>query len=131
MYVAKNLRYLRKQRNLSQEQVAEAFGYDNFTTVQKWETAKSEPPFKVAVALADFFNVKIDDLVKVDLERAAMFPAPAAPGNLTPEEIELVEGYRQIGSETRAGVLGMIRGALSSKDINPISRPSTSSQMSA
>ncbi len=68
MYLSKNIRYLRKKHLLSQEALATKFGYKSFTTIQKWEMGVSEPPAGVVKDLAQFFNVDIDSLMKVDLE---------------------------------------------------------------
>ena len=64
----KNIRYLRKKNEWSQEYVAEKLGYKSYTTIQKWEMGTSEPPLKKTRELADLFNVDIDDLTNKDLE---------------------------------------------------------------
>ena len=74
MCLSKNIRYLRKKFNLSQEALAEKFGYKSFTTIQKWEMGTSEPPAGIVRRLADLFNVDIDDLMKIDLEKADLNP---------------------------------------------------------
>ena len=66
--LAKNIRYLRKRHNMSQEQLAVMLGKKTFTTIQKWETDKAEPSLENVAQMAKFFMVNIDDLVKVDLE---------------------------------------------------------------
>lgn len=74
MYLSKNIRYLRKKKNLSQESLADKFGYKSFTTIQKWEMGTSEPPAGVVKDLADFFDVDIDALMKTDLESLDLNP---------------------------------------------------------
>lgn len=74
MCLAKNIRYLRKQLGMSQDQLAEKFGYKSFTTIQKWEMGTSEPPAGVVRSLADLFGVNIDDLMKTDLEKVSTKP---------------------------------------------------------
>ena len=37
MTLAKNIRYLRKQKGFSQEDIAKKLGYKSYTTIQKWE----------------------------------------------------------------------------------------------
>lgn len=66
--LARNIRYLRKQKGMSQDQLAELLGYKSFTTIQKWESGISEPPFKTLVAMAALFDVDIDDLANKNLE---------------------------------------------------------------
>lgn len=65
---AKNIRFLRKRAELSQDKLAEMLGYKSFTTIQKWESGVSEPSMAVAQKIANLFHVDIDDLIKVDLE---------------------------------------------------------------
>ena len=69
MILAKNIRYLRKQRGFSQDYLAEKLGYKSYTTIQKWEMGTSEPPLKKLRELATLFHVDIDDLTGVDLEK--------------------------------------------------------------
>ncbi len=66
--LSKNIRYLRKKRNWSQDYIALKLGYKSYTTIQKWEMGTSEPPLKKTRELADLFNVDIDDLTNNDLE---------------------------------------------------------------
>lgn len=67
MVLGKNIRYLRKQKNMSQDKLAELLGYKSFTTIQKWESGVAEPPFKTLVKIADLFRVDVDTLVSDDL----------------------------------------------------------------
>ena len=100
MYLSKNIRYLRKKRGLSQEQVANAFGYDNYTTIQKWESEKSDPPVKVVKGLAELFGVNIDDLVRKDLETEP--PTPAPTPDLTGQEASLIGDFRALNDTGKA-----------------------------
>ena len=68
MSFANNIRFLRRQRNISQEELAEMVGYKSFTTIQKWETGASEPNMGVLRQLADIFHLSISELVETDLE---------------------------------------------------------------
>lgn len=67
MYLGNNIRYLRKTHGMSQDQLSDALGYKSYTTIQKWESGVSEPPLKIAHAIAALFHVDIDDLTKKDL----------------------------------------------------------------
>ena len=68
MILAKNIRYLRKKNDWSQDYIAQALGYKSYTTIQKWEMGTSEPPLKKLKELASLFNVDINDLANKDLE---------------------------------------------------------------
>ena len=53
----------RKDRGLSQQDIADHFGYKSFTTIQKWEDGSSTPPAKTMKLLAEFFGVSLEDLL--------------------------------------------------------------------
>lgn len=72
MSFSSNIRFLRKQRNLSQEELAEMVGYKSFTTIQKWETGDSEPNMGVLRQLADIFHISISELVETDIEKRTL-----------------------------------------------------------
>jgi transcriptional regulator with XRE-family HTH domain len=72
MCLARNIRYLRKKNNLSQDDIANLLGYKSYTTIQKWEMGVSEPPIIKLRALASRFGVDIDVLATVDIEKAEL-----------------------------------------------------------
>ena len=55
------LKQLRKERNLTQEQLAENF-YVSARTVSRWETGNNMPDLAVLVELADFYDVDIREI---------------------------------------------------------------------
>ncbi|MHB8097196.1 MAG: LexA family protein [Erysipelotrichaceae bacterium] len=61
----------RKDRGLSQQDIADHFGYKSFTTIQKWEDGSSTPPAKTLKRLAEFFGVSVEDLIS-DSEKIAI-----------------------------------------------------------
>jgi SOS-response transcriptional repressors (RecA-mediated autopeptidases) len=65
--LAKNIRFLRKEKSMSQDTLAEILNYKSYTTIQKWEMGTSEPPLKIVGKLAEMFNVDIDELTNSDL----------------------------------------------------------------
>ena len=69
-----NLLALRKRRKLTQEQVAGAIGVSR-QALSKWETGESVPDVENCVALAAFYDVSLDDLVRYDSEREVL-PIP-------------------------------------------------------
>ena len=56
---ADRLKELRKERNVTQIQLAEALGVSK-GTVAMWETGKREPNFDMINRLSDFFDRRID-----------------------------------------------------------------------
>ena len=63
----RNIRYLRKVNNMSQDDLAKKLNYKSFTTIQKWENGDSSPNLKIVHAIANMFKVDVDDLISVDL----------------------------------------------------------------
>lgn len=59
---ADNLVELRKFHNMSQEELAEMIGVSR-QTLSKYETGESLPDIEKSMALANAFNVSVDDLV--------------------------------------------------------------------
>ncbi len=57
-----NIRALRKQRGLTQEQLAEAMGVTT-GAVSKWEKGQSAPELGLLMELADFFDLSVDALL--------------------------------------------------------------------
>lgn len=86
MYLARNIRYLRKKQGWGQDTLAEKLGYKSYTTIQKWESGVSEPPLKIVHVLADLFNVDITDLTNSDLEYGK---APTESGEREVSDAEL------------------------------------------
>lgn len=62
------MKSLRKQRNLTQEQLAEALGI-SCQAVSKWETGLSYPDITLLPIIADYFGVSIDYLLGHDTGR--------------------------------------------------------------
>ena len=66
---SKNLKKLRKENNLSQEQLAEELNVSR-QAISKWESATAYPEMDKIITLCDKFKVNIDDLLYKDVEEA-------------------------------------------------------------
>lgn len=75
--IAANLRHLRTRLRLSQEEVAEQIGVTR-QAVAKWENGDSLPDILNCEALADLFDVSLNDLVRFDSEQEGV---PIGPKN--------------------------------------------------
>ena len=62
MTLSENIRAARKQRRLTQEQLAEALGV-TAGAVYKWESGLSVPELELLVEMADFFDSSVDALL--------------------------------------------------------------------
>jgi transcriptional regulator with XRE-family HTH domain len=94
------LKALRKERKLTQIQVAEAVGVEQ-TTYGKYELEQRAPSNEVLQKLADFFNVSTDYLLgRTDVPRSGEISALRIQGDvpyqeLPPEAIQQLEEYKQ------------------------------------
>ena len=60
--LAERIKYLREEKELTQEQLGKAVGYDQ-SRVAKWEKGSLEPDVDTLIALANLFNVTVGYLV--------------------------------------------------------------------
>lgn len=63
---AENLKRIRKENNLSQEQLAEELGVSR-QAISKWESQVAYPEMDKIIALCNKFNLNIDDLLNKDI----------------------------------------------------------------
>ncbi|BAE82535.1 hypothetical protein DSY0746 [Desulfitobacterium hafniense Y51] len=63
MSFSEKLRVLRKEKGLSQEQLAEMVNVSR-QAVSKWESEQAYPELDKLILLSDFFNISLDDLIK-------------------------------------------------------------------
>ena len=65
--IAENIRAYRKQRGLTQEQLAEMLGV-SAGAVYKWESKSSLPELKLIMEMADFFDISVDALLGYEMK---------------------------------------------------------------
>jgi transcriptional regulator with XRE-family HTH domain len=66
--IGKSIKALRKEKDLTQERLAEIFGV-SFQAVSKWETGAAYPDIEMLPGIARFFGVTTDALLGVDVSR--------------------------------------------------------------
>ena len=98
MNFSNNLRYLRKQRGISQDALADKLGYKSFTTIQKWESGVSEPSVSKLKIIANIFGVSMDQMINEDLSDLSQ---PSSSMQLTEQEERLVGICRSLNEEGR------------------------------
>ena len=67
MNIGKNIKQLRQQRNLTQEQIALQLGV-SYQAVSKWENDANTPDIELLPKIADLFDVSIDSLFTGSIE---------------------------------------------------------------
>ena len=67
MGFGKNINRLRKKQGYSQEELGEKIGVTR-QTISKWELEQTSPSLNDLNKIAEFFSVKIDDLISEESE---------------------------------------------------------------
>lgn len=62
MAFSDNLKMLRKEQNIGQQELAEKLKV-SAKTISHWETGYTEPSISQLIMIANFFDITIDDLV--------------------------------------------------------------------
>lgn len=71
MFFAANLRFLRKRKKFSQQDLANIFEV-NRTTLSSYETG-TQPPFPVMLKISDFFKISIDAMIRLNLQKLSEY----------------------------------------------------------
>ena len=66
MYITSNIRFLRKRRNRTQDEVALALKMKR-STLSGYENEVALPGIAALISFSKYYNVAIDTLVKIDL----------------------------------------------------------------
>lgn len=65
---AKNLRFLRKSKGMSQADLSEILKTTG-GSISNWETGKATPSLDDILVISEFFNVELSDLVSTELDK--------------------------------------------------------------
>lgn len=98
---ARNIAYLRKKHNVSRREIADLLGLKSDTTINKWETGVSAPSAYILIALSEYFNVSIDDLLKSDLEQGRQVYGDEALIPLCEQDRELLDKFKEAPDDIR------------------------------
>lgn len=92
-YLARRIFDLRTQRNLKQDELAEALGVSR-QAVSKWEMGTGTPTLENLVAISSFFGVSLDSLVKDPSPAEAEIPPQ-------PEYCTEISGKKETPQQTK------------------------------
>lgn len=65
-YFSTNIKFIREQKGLTQENLANIIGKD-YSTVGKWENGTRSPIMEDVLRIADILNIPVEDLLTKDL----------------------------------------------------------------
>jgi transcriptional regulator with XRE-family HTH domain len=72
MYFTSNIKFLRKRRNRTQDDLANLLGMKR-PTLSGYENGVAQPNLEAIIALSKFFNISVDTLLKIDLSKLSEF----------------------------------------------------------
>lgn len=106
MYLGKNLRYLRKQKGLTQSDIADKLDIKR-TMISAYEEGRSEPKLASLNILAGVFNVSVDELLNRDIEVAGKLPQQDQQVKILTIAVDKEdnENITMIGQKASAGYL--------------------------
>lgn len=87
MFTSKNIRYLRRLKDVTQQELAKAIDASD-RTVSTWELGIKEPRMGKVAAIAEYFGISVSDLMFKDFSITENTPAAEATG--VSEEDELM-----------------------------------------
>ena len=67
-YLAQNIVFLRKKMNVKQSEICDRLGFVR-NTWSNWENGISVPDMDKLIIISDFFNVGLDELLRIDLSQ--------------------------------------------------------------
>ena len=98
------LKHLRKEKGLTQEQLAEQF-YVSSRTVSRWETGSNMPDLGILIELADYYDVDIREIIDGERKSETM-------DNETKDTLKKVAEYTaEENNRLRKKMLDMMRGS--------------------
>lgn len=93
-----NLRFLRNQRKLSQQKLAEALHVSQ-QSIYKYEHNITSPDIETLINMADFFNTSVDYII--DYTEIPHKAEPTTETNLNKEELSLITKYRKLSKKQK------------------------------
>ena len=72
------LKQCRKEKNLTQEQLAEKFGVSS-RTVSRWETGSNMPDLSILVELADYYDMDLKELLDGNCDSCSLLLPHVVP----------------------------------------------------
>lgn len=97
------LKALRKEKGLTQEQLAEMLGVTN-RSVSRWETGANLPDIDVIITLSEFYDADIRDLLNGEKRTAEHHTAERSDEKMLAGEKEVIVKAAEYGSEKERGL---------------------------
>ena len=97
------LKTLRKEKGLTQEQLAEMLGVTN-KSVSRWETGANLPDIDIIIFLSEYYDVDIREILDGEKRTAEHHTAERSDEKMQLEEKEVIVKAAEYGSEKERGL---------------------------
>ena len=97
---AQRLKELRKDNNISQKRLSNFLNF-GYTAIANYESGRNQPSLDTVKKIAQFFGVTVDYLIGAS-------DYPRSEKDITAEEAELLEIFREIDGEEREALKKVI-----------------------
>ena len=130
--IAQRLAELRRERGFSQEGLAEQLGLSR-QAVSKWERAESAPDMGNLIALADLYEVTLDELLRVSPEVAddVRFESQERAESVETEAAAAAEAALAAAARAEAAAATAAEAPEAPKVVVEVSAPAATSEASA
>ena len=99
--MVQNLKKLRLQKGISQQQLADVIGVSQ-QSINKYENHMIEPDINTLIALAEFFETSVDYLIgHTEINHII---EPVQPYDLNRDESALINGYRRLNQSEKDSI---------------------------
>ena len=102
--IAENITYYRKQRGITQKELAKEVGITP-STMTDYMKLRSAPSFGVIQKLADFFGIKKSDIDTTFKEEKSTFPSSIPLPNFDPRQAILLSNYSKLNDTLKNKLL--------------------------
>jgi len=105
----KRLKKLRKEKELTQNDISNFLGLASYTTISKWEKGVNDPPIELCVKLAEFFKVSLNYLVGESNQRQEDSELEKVPVTVfTQSDVTLIQRFHTMSSIGQKMILDMM-----------------------
>lgn len=107
--MVKNLRKLRTERKVSQQQLADVIGTSQ-QSINKYENHNVEPDISTLIKLSDYFRTTVDYLIGHTF--SPIEEEPSEDLELSKEELSLIRDFRKLSKEEQDSIYSVLRNYL-------------------
>ncbi|MEZ3496240.1 MAG: helix-turn-helix domain-containing protein [Lachnospiraceae bacterium] len=104
--MVKNLKKLRAQAGISQQQLADVIGVSQ-QSINKYENHNIEPDIHTMIALADYFGTSVDYLI--GHTEIPHIIEPVKQFDLNTREAALITDFRKLSARQKESVLSVVK----------------------